>query len=126
MKKLLTIIVLGLLWSGNAFAGWIEISKSNNGTLYYNPKSLTQDQQTKYIWTLIDHKKELTGSMSRKVHLEIDCRKGKFKMHQLTMYKDNLGSGDIVGTVTEQSELGGWRSSIPGSTLYPVFKKVCN
>jgi len=126
MKKLLAIIVLGLLFSGNANADWIKLSRNNDGTLYYNPESLTQDQGSKYLWILIDHKKELGGSMSRKVHLEIDCRKGKFKLHQINLYKDKLGNGDMFKRVTEQSSLGGWKSAVPGSTLYPILKITCN
>ena len=126
MKKLLgMILVLGLLLNGNAYSNWIESSKSNNGTLYYNPETLTKNEKTSFIWTLIDHKEIKDRGKSRKIHLEVNCINRKFKMHYMTIYKDQLGQGDIVEgfSISEESE---WTSAIPGSTLYPVIKVVCN
>ena len=126
MKKLLgMILVLGLSLNGNAYSNWIESSKSNNGTLYYNPETLTKNEKTSFIWTLIDHKEIKDRGKSRKIHLEVNCINRKFKMHYMTIYKDQLGQGDIVEgfSISEESE---WTSAIPGSTLYPVIKVVCN
>lgn len=126
MKKLLgMILVLGLLLNGNAYSNWIESSKSNNGTLYYNPETLTKNEKTSFIWTLIDHKEIKDRGKSRKIHLEVNCINRKFKMHYMTIYKDQLGQGDIVEgfSISEESE---WTSAIPGSTLYPVIKVICN
>ena len=126
MKKLLgMILVLGLLLNGNAYSNWIESSKSNNETLYYNPETLTKNEKTSFIWTLIDHKEIKDRGKSRKIHLEVNCINRKFKMHYMTIYKDQLGQGDIVEgfSISEESE---WTSAIPGSTLYPVIKVVCN
>jgi hypothetical protein len=126
MKKLLGMILfLGLFLNGNAYSNWIESSKSNNGTLYYNPETLTKNEKTSFIWTLIDHKEIKDRGKSRKIHLEVNCINRKFKMHYMTIYKDQLGQGDIVEgfSISEESE---WTSAIPGSTLYPVIKVVCN
>ena len=40
MKKLLAIMVLGLLWSGNAYSGVVELKKCSVGDNKFNPKQV--------------------------------------------------------------------------------------
>ena len=93
--------------------------------IYRTRENLTKNEKTSFIWTLIDHKEIKDRGKSRKIHLEVNCINRKFKMHYMTIYKDQLGQGDIVEgfSISEESE---WTSAIPGSTLYPVIKVVCN
>ncbi|MDC3295875.1 hypothetical protein OAU69_03105 [Candidatus Pelagibacter sp.] len=127
MKKLFsTIVVLGLLLSGNAHSEWTKISSSDGAILYFDPVSITKDQGSKYVWILIDQKIKENDAMSRKVHLQIQCGKGRYLIHQINLYEDNLGLGKIVSSVIDKSNLGGWRSAIPDSLVYPVIKKICN
>ena len=118
-------MVLGFLLSGNAYSDWIEISKSNNGTMYYDSETLTKDKKTSFIWILIDHKEIKNKGRSRKIHLEVNCKNRKFRMHYMTIYKDQLGQGDVVASFSVIKE-SDWTSAIPGSTLYPAIKLVCN
>tara|TARA_B100001063_G_C16741922_1_gene545278 strand:- start:132 stop:512 length:381 start_codon:yes stop_codon:yes gene_type:complete len=126
MKKLLGIVVLGLLLSGNANADWKKISYSDVADLYFDPETITNDGTSKYVWLLIDQKNLVNDSMSRKVHLQIQCGKRKYLIEHIILYEKNFGLGNVVSSVTERNSLGDWRSAVPDSILYPAIKKICN
>ncbi len=123
MKKVYLFVVLSMMFCNVAYSEWIKITSSNNATIYIDLETLTKDQGTNYVWVLIDQKEVLDNSRSRKVHIQIDCNKGKNRLHYIGLYEDQMGKGDMIDQVTNPSE---WRSILPGSLGNSVKKIICN
>ena len=102
---------------------WIKLVTSNTATIYIDLETSTKDQGTNYVWILIDQKEVENNSRSRTVHIQIDCNKGKNRLHHIVVYDDQMGKGDIVNQVTNPSE---WRSVLPGSLAYSVKELICS
>jgi hypothetical protein len=123
MKKVYLFVVLSMMFCNVAYSEWIKLTSSSNATIYIDLETLTQDQGTNYVWVLIDQKEVLDNSRSRKVHIQIDCNKGKNRLHYVVTYDDQMGKGDMVNQVTNPGE---WRSILPGSLGNSVKKIICN
>ncbi len=123
MTKISLYIFLLLMVYNIAYSEWIEISHSNTATIYVDPKTVTNDEETKYVWVLIDQKEKTDNTKSRTVHIQIDCNKGKNRLHFIVLYNAQMGKGDEINRVTSPTE---WRSILPGSVGYDVKEFICS
>tara|TARA_Y100000768_G_C23450426_1_gene439025 strand:+ start:122 stop:493 length:372 start_codon:yes stop_codon:yes gene_type:complete len=123
MKKVYLFVVLSMMFCNVAYSEWIKLTSSSNATIYIDLETLTQDQGTNYVWVLIDQKEVLDNSRSRTVHIQIDCNKGKRRLHHVVTYDDQMGKGDMVDQATNPGE---WISILPGSLGNSVKKIICN
>ena len=78
MKKLLGIVVPGLLLSGNAYAEWAyveTISRGDDGNkikIYIDPETFKKDENYSYIWRLEDLTIPFKNTKSSATHHQID------------------------------------------------------
>jgi len=124
MKKLLGIVVLGLLLiSTPSYAEWILGGTNELGDkFYFDPETIIKKSDTKYVWILTDYGVPLSdNTKSGKQLMQIDCELKRSKTHETISYTDQMGKG------TPRRIGGGeWKASAPGTGYYLLLEKVCN
>ena len=133
MKKLLGILVLGLLLSGNANADWTFAY--TEGTVYtsdyyYDKETITKkDGGNTYFWFLQDITNPTSdskekGEKSTAYHTEVDCKLKRYKWLQIIVYPKQMGKGKVMHSFSYNDD--DWESAPPGSDRYILFdKKIC-
>ena len=131
MKKLLGILDLGLLLSGNAYAEWIYITSgsiNDNGInlkldKYFENASIKKKSGYTYVWTLINFdRKTKYGERSVMSYKKIDCDLMRSKDAQIITKSGSMGKGQIIETY---DDVGGWKAALPGTSLDTELNKIC-
>ena len=128
MKKLLAIVVLGLLWSGSAKAEWEFIENLDNGNKFFaDVKSFKTDSNYSYMWTLTDLKKpyiHMNKEMrSYAEYNKIDCKLSRYGKLQYVFYEGQKGTGQPTPFQREEMK---WLYPPPGSSGFNFIKAVCD
>ena len=131
MKKILGIIVLSLLLSGNAYAQWIYINSgsiNDNGInlkldKYFENASIKKKGGYTYAWTLINFdRKTKYGERSIMSYQQIDCDLMRSKDVQVITKSGSMGNGQLIETY---NDVGGWKAAIPGTSIETELNKIC-
>ena len=124
MKKLLGIVVLGLLLSSNAYAEWTLIATSKSDDVFYlDLKTIKKKSGNRYFWVLTDLKKTIEGgNYSAKQLIQIDCELNRFQMLQAFVYTGQMGKGNLTNINIDNPT---WEWSSPGSVWSKIINKVC-
>ena len=124
MKKLLGILVLGLLLSGNAYAEIIKIAGNPSTIFYYYNDSVSKESKYLYTWILGDNIKEPDGisNKSYKAYVQIDCNLKRLKFHQWVYYTKPMGEGDTE--IYTPDEIN-WLSAPPESSWAVLITRIC-
>ena len=99
MKKLLGILILWLLLTSNVKAEWFFLQDIETGGRFYTDiKTLKNDGEYIYIWTLQDLDEAIiTGkdlkALSVKKYEKIDCKLSRAQTLQYIFYAGNMGTG---------------------------------
>ena len=127
MKKILTIIILSLLWSNLSFADkWTRYGETKSLTIYYDKKSWKIDGSKAYINILYDLKKPLVraeGTFNSMVmYKENDCKELKSRELETFFYETQMGQNKYFTSAGKSK----WRqvseyTSLDGS----LFKAAC-
>jgi hypothetical protein len=133
IKKLLAIVVLGLLWSGNAYAEWTFAFSTGNvytSDFYYDKKTKVKKVGgNTFFWLLQDITNPTSdtikkGQKSKAHHTEVDCRLKRFRWIQIIIYSEQMGKGKVMNSFSYNDD--DWSSVPPGSERYDFFdKKIC-
>ena len=132
MKKLLAIIVLGLVFSGNAFAEWVYITNgsiNDNGInikldKYFENASIKKKGSYTYAWTLISFdRKTKYGERSILSYQKIDCDLMRKKDVQVITKSGSMGKGQIIETY---NDVGDWKAALPGTSIEIELNKICS
>ena len=127
MKKLLGILVLGLLWCNVGFAiSWVKGSATTENTFYFDPDSIVKDGKFTYVWILMDSQKiNEDGERSSLFHMKINCKTLQFAMMQIHSYAKQMGKGNPLYSDNNPKENPALKSAPPGSAYHNTFKYVC-
>ena len=127
MKKLLGIVVLSLLLTGNAYAKLEVINKSDEGSIYYiDTSTLKIVGDTRYFLMITDYAKPLTesGNLSSKSYIEINCKNlNMYKVFSVKFYNLPLGEGPVDGEKTHENPQ--WSFVKKNTNGYAVNISVC-
>jgi hypothetical protein len=129
MKKLLSIIVLGLLLSGNAYAEWSYVETisraddNNKIKIYIDPETFKKDENYSYIWKLEDLTIPFKDIKSTAFHHQIDCKLTRSKTLQYIFYTGQMGTGMPKPFVRDTIK---WTSYPPSSYMSNLIKGICN
>jgi len=135
MKKLLGIVVLGLLWCNISFAvnfNWKKVSTSQNNTSawYYDKKTIFKIGIHKYFWQLTDYLDDADEENSVITYTIVNCDTYESKWIIYASYSGQMGRGQLLDDfiVPEfKIELFKWEYYDPKETMQgAVLKKVCN
>ena len=124
MKKLLGILVLGLLWCNVGFAEWTLVGESTRDDKFYiDLKTIKKKSGNRYVWVLTDYKKPLEEYIkSAKQLLQIDCELDRFKMIEAITYTGHMGSGNLERLDLDNPK---WIGVPPGTAWFSIINKVC-
>ena len=101
MKKLLAIVVLGLLMSSSVNAEWLKFTeiKQNGMKVFIDLETFKKDKNFRYIWMMTDLKSPIKDNTidfdiySSKEYLKIDCQTMKTGKLQYIFYSGQMGEG---------------------------------
>jgi|TARA_B100001964_G_scaffold7312_1_gene7901 hypothetical protein len=125
MKKLLGIVVLGLLWCSVGFAEWKNFTPNDPTEMYtyFDTTSIKKSDGYTQVMTLTDSPSPgPDGILSFKVLYNFDCSSFNAKIIQAESFTKNMGRGE--GTSRELPD--GWIDFDPNSVTYNLAKHVCN
>ena len=123
-----SLITLLVLSSGPAYAEWVSIGANNQRgrTVYTDPDTIHLKGDVVTMWSLIDYKtiqrKGSTSYLSYKVQTEYDCAEERIRKLASTFFSGNMGSGDVVYSITKE---GKWQQVEPGSLGQSEWDVAC-
>ena len=129
MKKLLAIVILGLLWCNTSFAGWTKVATTagtGDTTVYIDKKTIKKIGDKVIYKQLTSYKEPLRGSggdvYSDIAVLEVNCTNNQARFLDNTYYSGKMGSGSVIA---EDDSVSDWDYFAPGSVMGIVMKYVC-
>jgi len=131
MKSIFTLLATSvtLLLSGNAIAGWQEIGKNDQSTVYVDTATLQTQGNLAQIMSMLDFKKPGQDPQSKeKVNSiiglnEYDCSTGKYRPLEFKVFTGNRGKGKVA---VDQKTPNSIFEAIPnGSWAAGVFNVAC-
>jgi len=125
MKKLLGIIILGLLWCNVGFAEWKNFTPNDQTGMYtyFDTTSIKKSDGYVQVMTMTDSSSPgPEGILSFKVLYNFDCNSFSGKIIQAESFTKNMGRGE--GTSEELPE--GWIDFGTNSVTYNLAKHVCD
>jgi len=127
MKKLLGILVLGLLWCNVGFAGWKNFTPYDKKGVYtyFDTTSIKKSGGYTQVWTLTDYSDpDSEGNHSNKMLLNFNCKNFEAKIIEALVYTGQMGRGESTSMKEELPD--GWIDFGSNSVTYNLAKHVCN
>ena len=123
MKKLVIIL---LLLSSSAWAGWRSIGEDATGASYADPDTITRNGNTAKMWSLLDYKDFQrmveVGYFSRKAQAEYDCKESKLRGLALSLHAGHIGEGKVIYADESPHE---WEAVDAGTLNETLWKIAC-
>jgi hypothetical protein len=94
------ILMMLLLMSNSAMAGWSKVTVNEEVTIYAELSSLNKSNDKVKMWDLTDLKSKSTANkfQSIKTFHEYDCKLQKSRILAYTMYSGNMGNGNVLSS----------------------------
>jgi hypothetical protein len=123
--------VLGLIcWLSHSVAAtpkWEPVTLNELGLFYIDPKSITEEDGRKQIWSLLDYKKiqstaddKTYRSVQSQVH--INCKMKMARVMHVTYYSGAMLTGQVV---LKQGMLHEWLEIEATSPIQKIARRVC-
>lgn len=123
------LIGLSLLLGCGAQAStkWEALVLNDQGLFYIDPKSITEEDGRKTVWSAIDYKKPQStgnGKPYRSIHsqIQINCRMKMARVLHLTYYSGPMLTGQ---SMERQGMLHEWLEIDPTSPIQKIARRVC-
>jgi hypothetical protein len=105
----------------------IDANNPRGRTVYTDPDTIGLKGDVVTMWSLHDYKTLQTmGStsyLSYKVQIEYDCAEEQIRKLSSTFFSGNMGSGDVVYSVSKE---GKWQRVEPGSLGQSEWEVACD
>lgn len=113
--------------TAHANTKWEPVAQDEQGLFYVDPKSVTQEEGHKTVWSALDYKKPQStaqGSVYRSARsqIRINCAPKKAMIMHLTYYSGPMLTGQIVN---RQGMLHEWVVIDPSSPIHKIARRVC-
>ena len=123
MKKLVIIL---LLLSSFAWAGWRSIGENVTVTSYADPDTIIRKGNTAQMWSLLDYKDFQrmveVGYFSQKAQAEYDCKDRKLRGLTLSLHAGHMGEGKVIYADESPHE---WEAVDAGTLNATLWKIAC-
>lgn len=124
MKLKLLAAVFAVLPLNAMAVNWVEISDTEEASLYLDTDSPFIDDGNVLVWTLGNLKKDLgAGAYSFRALWQIDCDRKRMRVLQMPTYEAPMGQGRP--NPSSSSESTAWEYPIPGSTNASIQLLMC-
>ena len=125
MKKLLGIVVLNLLLSGNAYAEWLHMTKlsNNDQKVYIDLETYEKNGNQVFIWMLADWTVPYKGIKSITMYEQINCSTKSSTTLQYVFYDGQMGTGKPKSFKRDNEKL---KTYSTGSFEYSLIKVLCD
>ena len=129
MKKYFFIFSFIFLLISSVKAEWIEVGKvaQPDGKMYLDIKTLTDDGEYLYIWTLKDWEKPVVSDgksiLSGKIFEKIDCNLKRSAGVQYIFYEGPMGTGKFSNFQRDKLK---WNYLPPGTIMGNIIKALCD
>jgi len=121
MKKVLLQALTVL--AGSAWAEWVKMGETDEGSLYIHATSVLQDGQLRQVLELMDLKqRDEGGELSRQMRVRYDCALGRTKVLSISTHVDAMATGKALVAVARE---GLWKEVPPGTAYETSFKLLC-
>jgi hypothetical protein len=123
MKKLIAITLL--LTTSSTWAAWTLVSSNadTGDTFYVDFATIRKDGNLRKVWELMDMRKpSTTGTKSRRIRTEYDCKEERTRVLSLDAFSENMASGKLLNSFTEVDK---WIDIPPGTVVEDLLKAIC-
>ena len=124
MKKIIFAFLMFI--SCSVWAEWVLIARSANGntTHYVDPATIRREGTLLKYWALTDLKvRDNFGDMSKRLRVELDCKKERYKMTSLTSFRDSMLEGSVTSSLSFPN--AEWIDIAPDTLNEAETKYVC-
>jgi len=120
--KILSLVVLALLAS-SAWAEWVKVGETDEGSLFIDAASVLRDGQTRQLAELMDLKqRDEGGELSRRIRVQYDCAVGRTQVLSISTHEEAMATGKVLLSVVRE---GLWKEVPPGTAYETSFKMLC-
>ena len=121
MKKVF-LVALALL-AGSAWADWVKMGETDEGSFYIDAASVLRDAQSRQVLELMDLKqRDEGGELSRRIRVRYDCALSLTKVLSISTHVEAMGTGKALVSVARE---GLWKEVPPGTAYEAGFRTVC-
>lgn len=106
---------------------WEAVMLNDQGLFYIDPKSITEEDGRKKVWSALDYKKpQSTGDgkpyLSIHSQIQLNCKLKMARVLHLTYYTGPMLTGQVV---SRQGMLHEWLDIDPSSPIQKIARRVC-
>jgi hypothetical protein len=106
---------------------WEAVMLNDQGLFYIDPKSITEEDGRKKVWSALDYKKPQTtgdGKPYLSIHsqIQVNCSLKMARVLHLTYYTGPMLTGKVV---SRQGMLHEWLDIDPTSPIQKIARRVC-
>jgi hypothetical protein len=121
MKK--SILIALTLLATSAWAEWLKLGETDEGSLYIDAASVLRDGQFRQVSELMDLKqRDENGELSRRIQVRYDCALDRTKVLSISTHVDPMATGRALVSVARE---GLWKEVPPGTAYEAAFRTVC-
>lgn len=103
MNRYIAIFLMSI--SVNAIAGWVEITKTQTNSFYYDPTTMKRTGNIIRVWRLRDNISPIkNGAYSSRMLVEVDCDSGQQRTIEYSYHTGHMGDGEIIERNTTVSQ----------------------
>ncbi len=131
LSRLLASVLVGLSGllcvGAQASTKWEAVMLNDQGLFYIDPKSITEEDGRKKVWSALDYKKPQTtgdGKPYLSIHsqIQLNCKLKMARVLHLTYYTGPMLTGQVV---SRQGMLHEWLDIDPSSPIQKIARRVC-
>ncbi|OIR17698.1 hypothetical protein GALL_19200 [mine drainage metagenome] len=116
-------LLLLLMMSNHAIAGWTQISENENNIAYADASTIIKTGSKVKMWDVLNLKNTTNENYaSLKSLQEYDCKENKSRILSYSTYSEKMGSGNVVKSSTSAHE---WLPVKHGGTTEKLWKTAC-
>ncbi|WP_416559441.1 surface-adhesin E family protein [Limnohabitans sp. yimb22184] len=106
---------------------WEAVMLNDQGLFYIDPKSITEEDGRKKVWSALDYKKpQSTGDgkpyLSVHSQIQLNCKLKMARVLHVTYYTGPMLTGQVV---SRQGMLHEWLDIDPTSPIQKIARRVC-
>lgn len=120
------LLVLLVIASNSAMAGWTIVGSFNNSAIYADPSTIGKNGNIVKMWMLYDYKEaEIFNNksyLSEKYQVEFDCQKKLYRVTAFSWHSGNMGKGEVTYFTTQSFD---WIPDPLGSITDFLSKSSC-